>query len=136
MITIDALEKEVSFSTARSGGKGGQHVNKVETAVTGFWYPAQAGWLSPEQLQTVLKSLDTRMNREGAVVVKSQVHRGQRANKEEVLKKKLDLIIRALEKRKPRIATKPGRSVREKRLQNKKRHAILKQNRYKPASDW
>jgi ribosome-associated protein len=79
----------------------------------------------------VLEKLANRINAEGALMVKSQIHRTQLANKEEVTKRINELIRQALHRKKPRIATKIKRSAIEKRLESKKRHADLKAGRKK-----
>lgn len=131
----EQLAKEVTFITARSGGKGGQHVNKVETAVTAIWKPETTQMLSEEEKQRVLEKLQNRLNQKGEILVKSQTERTQLANKQEAFKKLEDIITKACKVKTIRIATKPSLAAKEKRITEKKRHAMLKQNRSNKISE-
>ena len=111
---------EVSFKTARSGGAGGQNVNKVETMVEGYWNIAASRLFTDEQKTTLTEKLGNRITKEGRLMVKSQVHRSQLANKEEVIKKMQALISLALHKKKLRIAVKPSKAAKERRITAKK----------------
>ena len=130
-MTLVDFSPEIQFQTTRSGGKGGQNVNKVETAVIGSLHIDSSSLLTHEQKTVTKEKLSNRINTEGYLQVKSQVHRTQLGNKEEVIKKINHLIADALKKKKKRIATAVSKAEKEKRLELKKKKSETKQGRKK-----
>ena len=128
MNSID-LAPEIIFQTTRSGGKGGQNVNKVETAVIGYFDINASQILVDEQKLVIIEKLSNRINNEGMLFIKSQTYRTQLENKDEVIRKINELVVKALEKKKKRKPTKISKAAKEKRLDGKKKKGDIKEGR-------
>ena len=133
MLNTD-LDSELTYSYSRSGGKGGQHVNKVSTKANLRFDLLASPSFSDEQKELLQLKLSTYINQEGILFLSSSETRSQLTNKEIVRARFYQLIQTALIRPKKRRKTKPPRSVKEKRLKNKKMNSLRKQNRR--AEDW
>lgn len=124
---------ELTFKVSRSGGKGGQNVNKVSSKVELEFNVQASVLLTDVQKAVIMEKLGNRINSEGVLRIVSQTERSQLGNKRKVIDKFHELLIKALTPRKKRVATKPGKTVKEKRLKEKKQHSEKKALRKK---DW
>ena len=105
------------------------NVNKVETAVIGYFTINDSQILTEEQKQLVIEKLFNRINNEGMLFIKSQTYRTQLENKDEVIRKMNELVSKALEKKKKRKPTKISKAIKEKRLESKKKKGEVKEGR-------
>lgn len=123
------LESEITFKTSRSGGSGGQHVNKVSTKVELDFDISASRILTDEQKTILVEKLANRLTNEGILQIISQSERSQLRNKKVVLDKFHELIQAAFKVHKKRKPTKIPKAVKEKRLLNKKMKAEIKKLR-------
>jgi ribosome-associated protein len=124
--------RELSFSTSRSSGPGGQNVNKVNTKVTLKFTPSESQVFTEEEKTVVLHKLHSKLTREGVLVISAQEKRSQLQNKEVALVKFERMLAKAFEKKKVRKATKPSKGAVQERITKKKRVAEKKKWRKLP----
>ncbi|WP_421942774.1 alternative ribosome rescue aminoacyl-tRNA hydrolase ArfB [Pedobacter sp.] len=131
----EQILKNVSFKTSRSGGKGGQNVNKVSSKVELIFNISSASFLSEEEKEILLEKLSNRIDNEGLLHIITQEDRSQLLNKEKTIVKLIDLIRKSLLVQKERKAVKVPKSVIEKRLRNKAENSSKKETRKRPSLD-
>ena len=120
---------ELAIAFARSGGPGGQNVNKVASKVELRWNPTTSAALGDDDRTWLLHRLRSRLTADGTLIVTSTATRDQLKNRDDATSK-LALIVRAaLDRPKPRKATRPSRSAKRRRLADKRHHAEIKRNR-------
>jgi ribosome-associated protein len=130
------LERELSFQASRSGGAGGQNVNKVASKVELRFHVGGSQLLSDEEKALVQEKLANRINSEGFLQLVCQAERSQLQNKEQCIARFYELLRQAFTRQKKRKATKPTRSSVRKRLEGKRRQSDKKASRGGFKSDY
>lgn len=120
---------ELQFKTARSGGAGGQHVNKVASKVILNWALMDSAYLGQSQKDLLSERLKNRISKEGLLIMEASEDRSQLRNKEIVIKRFFNLLDSSLAVDKKRVPSKIPKSKLLARMDRKKKHAIKKQNR-------
>jgi len=127
--TVSIPMSELQFRFARSGGPGGQHVNRSATQVELLFDVVNSPSLDETQRQRVLTKLKSRIDKEAVLHLVSQETRSQLRNREEVVERFRELMRDALHVPKSRRPTRPSRAVRERRLEEKRRRSKTKRSR-------
>ena len=131
---MNDFSSEIFYKTARSGGSGGQNVNKVETQAEALWDITGSRFFTPEEKELMLQKLGKKINKDGYLAVKCSETRSQLENKLIARHKMQELVARSLLKPKKRKPTKPSKAAKEKRLDTKKKESLKKEMR-KPMKD-
>lgn len=128
--SVSISEQEIEVNFIRSQGAGGQHVNKVASAVH-LRFDIRASSLPDPIKEKLLHLRDHRLSKDGILVIKAQQFRSQEKNREDALRRLQKIVTEAARQQKKRKATKPGKAARKKRMEGKKRRAQLKVSRRK-----
>jgi len=126
---------EFEWSFVRSGGPGGQNVNKVASKAVLRWDAVRSGSLPADVRTRLLAQQQHRLTKEGELILTSQRYRDQERNRQDCLDKLRDMIVRATFVPRPRRAGKPTRASKETRLRNKKIRAKIKVGRRRPIEE-
>jgi ribosome-associated protein len=124
-------EDELKFSATRSSGPGGQHVNKVNTRITLWFDVGQSPSLTSAQKNRIMSRLKTRISKDKRLRVISQRHRSQIANREAAIERFAQLLEEALTDLTPRKKTKVSKNAKQRRVDDKKHHGMIKKHRAK-----
>jgi ribosome-associated protein len=126
--TLKIDERELQFDFIRASGPGGQNVNKVATAVQ-LRFDLRGSSLNENVKRRLAKLAGKRVTSDGVLVIEAKSFRTQEKNKADALARFAALVRKSLERRKPRLKTKPTQRSREKRLESKKRRGEIKKSR-------
>ncbi len=120
---------EVEFSYARSGGPGGQNVNKTETKAVLRWNLERAAWIAPDVKERFRETFGSRLTSDGDVVIHSDETRNRSINEKACLQKLTEMLRRVWFAPKKRVATRPTRSSQRRRVESKRLRSEVKKNR-------
>jgi len=129
------IQKETTYKASRSGGKGGQNVNKVSSKVELLFSVNNSLLFTDEEKLLLNEKLQSRFNKDGLVQVICDEERSQYLNKEKAVERLMVILTKALHKPKNRKATKPSKAAKAARLNTKRMQGEKKESRKRPGDE-